>query len=544
MKPDMKRRWIIVLAALCLCGSFAGFAAAEAAGQAASDAALPDAAAPSSSNSLRQYGVSVYVNGRAVTSPDAAYTRRSDGTVYISVRPIAEALGMKVAWNAQKRLAEIVTSNGRKFAFPLNRNYFWLDGQRYYLKSGTEAETDGSPWGLYVMIPSSALGRLLQADVRWDESSRRLDIAKPDGAVSADVAETFAREWDVWHPEPQDSLQLAKTLFDNVRIVEEELKVTVPAGYERVHVLFAHGAEEKALVPGKTYSYRIGERNAFIYAYRTDPGGAIAEEYRIWLDPGSPGLAYGIYGGQGLRVIIQDIHGNVASLERIKQVSANIGRLADCGTVDFGRSGATTRLPLYCVAADYGASEPGLAPAVRPKAPLPAVAFDIPQPLAPQLAAYWMSLNPSGGGNGLLLIGPRRWELLSAAVGADGSADMAMQDPEDPHQRWKVFTIPGCQGCAVSAIGTYFPSLGNWADDQGFPGSPLPFAEQTPLDDHTIAYSLKPDFPGETVQGMAFERHGEGGSAFAGAEMAAVDGLLPVIKTMKEYWAYSIHSWL
>jgi hypothetical protein len=537
--PDVKRLWNIVLAALCLFGSFAGFAAAQAVGPAASGAADP-----SSSNPVRQYGVSVYVNGRAVPSPYAAYTRRSDGTVYVSVRSIAEALGMKVAWNAPKRLAEIVTSNGRKFAFPLYRNDFWFDGQRYFLKSGTEAETDGSPWGLYVMIPSSAVGRLLQADVRWDEPSRRLDIAKPDGAVSAGVAETFAREWDVWQPEPQDSLQLAKALFDNVRIGEAELKVTVPAGSERVRVLYAKGAEETTLAPGKTYSYRIGERNARIYAYRTDPSGAIAEEYRIWLDPGSPGLAYGIYGGQGLRVIIQDMHGKVASLERMKQVIANFGKLANCGTADFGRSGAAARLPLYCIAADYGASEPGRAPAVRPKAPLPAVAFEIPQELELQLAAYWMNLDPSGGENGLLLIGPRGWEIVSAAVGADGSAGMTMRDPEDPQQRWRVFTIPGCQGCAVSAIGTYFPSLGKWAEDQGFPGSPLPFAEQTPLDDHTIAYSLKPDFPGETVQGIAFERHGGGGSAFAGAEMAAEDGLLPVIKTMKEYWAYSIHSWL
>lgn len=264
----------------------------------------------------------VYANGQRIDSPYAAKLR-TDGTVYVSVRMVSEALGMKVSWNGTKRLAVVTTTNDQVFSFPLYRSYFWLNGQRYDLKESTETVQDGAGPGFYVMVPAAAIGELFGADVKWDAQTRQLNVEKQDGSVPADRKAAFRREWDAWQPEPTDTLQLAKALFANAKLVGGKLTVFVPSGWgDKAGFLHYQGAKETNLTPGKTYTYATGAKNAGVYAYRNGADGAIDEEYWIWLDPGSPNLAAGIYANQGLSVLIQDIRGQVVSLERMKQVLA------------------------------------------------------------------------------------------------------------------------------------------------------------------------------------------------------------------------------
>lgn len=512
--------WSFVLAG-CLCLS----AAASAEGT--TGAGTAGAEAPITVT--RDYGVTVRANGRTLPAEHSAFLR-SDGVLYVSVRAAAEALGMKVEWNAKKRLAEIKTANGQTFAFPLGREYFWFNGQRYDLPYGTEIEQHGAGPGFSVMVPASAVGRLFGAEVQWDAQAKALDIAKTNGNVPADIKSGFQREWDVWSPEPHDELTLAKDLFPRVTLSGGKLSVRVPdtRAYASTYLYYEGQKEAATLAPGKTYTYAAGRKNAGIYAHRVDASGSIEEEYWIWLDAGSPNLAYSIYGNQGVSVLIQDRHGKVVSLPRMQQVVKEANKLHSCGTVDFrGQDGSAAALPLNCVAAQYGADEPGTSPQVEPKSKLPAVDYAIPRGLQDQLAAYWMNLDGSGGEIGLLFVAPRGWEPANADVGADGSAGIRLQNPRDPDQYVSLSTIPACQGCAISAIGTYFPDLRQWAEDQAFPGTDMAFVDRRMLDAHTVAYSKQAAAgSGYAVKGIAYERHGDGGGAF-GAGEAQLDATRP-----------------
>jgi len=499
----------------------------------------------SSSSLTRDHGVTVLVNGLDVRSEHAGYLR-SDGILYISVTGLAEGLGIKTEWKAKKNFVVVTTTNDQTFYFSPYKDYFWFNGQRYDLEFGTESEVDAGTAEVYVMIPAFAASKLFKAEVKWDAQTKQLNISKKDGNVPPDTGSSFLREWDAWSPEPSESLDLAQALFKNVKTADGKLAVTVPALRDKHYGFVAfNGTSETPLQTGKTYTYRIGDPKAGnLYAYRTDSKGGILEEYWIRLSPGTLKYTYGIYDRQEAPVLIQNKRGKIVSLERMKQVIADAGKLLDCGTVDFRSGDSVVRLPMYCAAARYGADEPGHSPRIRPKSPLPAVNFDIPQGQETHLAAYWMNQNAADGETGMLFIAPRGWQVDSAEVGANGSTDVRLVDPRDPKRHMNVSTIPGCQGCAISAIGTYFPDLRQWAEDQAFPGSDIPFLAQHRIDAHTVAYAKPTSEQGYVTNGIAYQRHGQGGGVFGSAELK-LDNVSPdLTDTILKFLAAQLPTWV
>ncbi|WP_040952482.1 DUF4850 domain-containing protein [Gorillibacterium massiliense] len=213
-------------------------------------------------------------------------------------------------------------------------------------------------------------------------------------------------------------------------------------------------------------------------------------------------------------------------------------RLIKKGTVTFQTDGDkdAVQLPLIGVETTYSADSGDAPPSITPPDPLPTVAFRIPAEQAGKLAAFWMNLGY--GGQGMLIIAPKDWIASGATVGANGSFGINLVNPVDNHEGLSTMdTAGGCQGCAISSIGSYFPKLSKWAEDQSFPGDPLSYLNYKMIGEHEIEYELKNKNNGYVTRGTAYERH-EGGAWFGGIELSISKDRNDLAQTMLSYYEF------
>ncbi|MDO7907648.1 DUF4850 domain-containing protein [Paenibacillus sp. JX-17] len=173
------------------------------------------------------------------------------------------------------------------------------------------------------------------------------------------------------------------------------------------------------------------------------------------------------------------------------------------GTVTFNTTVKQkyVKLPVYAVQVRYGVDEDP-APAVQPKAPLPAVSFAIPSGLENQLAVYWMNLGYDS--RGAMFLAPKGWIAAEALVGANGSYGITLRNPANTAESLTFSDTAGsCVGCAISSIGSYFPKERTWADEEGFPGEPKTYQQYTMLGENALYYSLKDSNNSYTTKGVA-----------------------------------------
>ncbi len=197
-------------------------------------------------------------------------------------------------------------------------------------------------------------------------------------------------------------------------------------------------------------------------------------------------------------------------------------RLIESGTVGFqaGKGEPIVKLPLYGAEAAFGVDTES-PPSIVPEAPLEKVTFRIPEDQADSLAAYWMNLGFDG--QGFLVVAPRGWIAKEATVGANGSYRLELMNPDDDKESLVAYdTGGGCQGCAISSIGSYFPKLRDWAEEQSFPGDPMPYTDSKTIGDSVIEFSLASERKGYATRGAAYERHGgEEGARFGSMSLSA-----------------------
>jgi hypothetical protein len=73
----------------------------------------------------------------------------------------------------------------------------------------------------------------------------------------------------------------------------------------------------------------------------------------------------------------------------------------------------------------------------------------------------------------------------------------------------------GCQGCIIANIGTYFPELRDWAEQQGFtPDAEADIQSRALLSPNLMAYSKKPTVKGYELNGVAYQEHGGSSGIF------------------------------
>ncbi|CAM5796027.1 MULTISPECIES: DUF4850 domain-containing protein [Brevibacillus] len=194
--------------------------------------------------------------------------------------------------------------------------------------------------------------------------------------------------------------------------------------------------------------------------------------------------------------------------------------MIEAGQVSFqGKTGETiTSLPLKVIKAEFyiDGDQPQT---VGPKKPYPVIPLSIPQSSKDELGAYWMDVL---GGGSVFFIGPRDWTLGQAGIGANGSIGIELVNPHDPNQKLNYSdNAGGCQGCAITSIGTYFPDKEKWAEEQGFPiSAKVAFKERTLVSPTTVQYLLADSPDGYHISGVAHHLSQEGSQRFLKMEIS------------------------
>lgn len=154
---------------------------------------------------------------------------------------------------------------------------------------------------------------------------------------------------------------------------------------------------------------------------------------------------------------------------------------------------------------------------------IPKMTFALSQEMKNQVEATLVYRPDIGGG--YLLLAPAGWKA-TAVVGANGSFGVTFQDPNNPEQNMNYSdTAWTCTGCAITAIGAYFPDKAEWADEMGFTiNHPLKFIEQQTLgaagaDARTVRYTLPADTNDYQAVGAAYYDKGEWGYLFRNIEI-------------------------
>lgn len=211
--------------------------------------------------------------------------------------------------------------------------------------------------------------------------------------------------------------------------------------------------------------------------------------------------------------------------------AVNASRVTECGTVQVGNGDQKQPLPLRCVQGQYAIDDDPEHPrSISPEQPLADLEYEIPSDLKNKLAVYWM--NQGYGDNNVILLAPKEWIVQSADVGANGSTSVQLVDPEDDKQFVQYFDNGGCQGCLIGNIGTYFPSLKDWADEQGFPAQELPeITERSLITPNLIAFKKQPVADGYEWHGAAYQEHGESSGVFRveEAQLNSTSGMIETI---------------
>lgn len=188
--------------------------------------------------------------------------------------------------------------------------------------------------------------------------------------------------------------------------------------------------------------------------------------------------------------------------------------ITECGTIVIGKGDQKQSMPLRCIQGQYAFDDyPDHPRSIVPAKPLPDLDYTIPTDLKDKLAVYWM--NQGDGIHGIVLLAPKEWIAQSADVGANGSTSIQLVDQEDNKQFVQYFDNGGCQGCLIGNIGSYFPSLKQWADEQGFPAKDMSeITERSLITPNLISFKKKPAADDYEWLGLAFQEHGESSGVF------------------------------
>ncbi|HEX3015741.1 MAG TPA: DUF4850 domain-containing protein, partial [Desulfobacteria bacterium] len=96
-------------------------------------------------------------------------------------------------------------------------------------------------------------------------------------------------------------------------------------------------------------------------------------------------------------------------------------------------------------------------------------------------------------------------------------------------------------GSSIGDIGTYFPKLRDWAQQNNpvpTPINTIPGIHIVPIDQHTVAYSFKRTSDMYETNGVAIENHNTAQIFFANAEITSPDK--EIARTVLNYYLYTL----
>lgn len=106
-----------------------------------------------------------------------------NGTTFVPVRSVAEALGCEVWWNGESKTVGI-NKGEKKIAFVIGADHAFVNGKRMnmqpsYVDRGT------------TMVPLRFISECLGMDVRWDQSTRTAYISSPASEYTVKSGDTL-----------------------------------------------------------------------------------------------------------------------------------------------------------------------------------------------------------------------------------------------------------------------------------------------------------------------------------------------------------------
>lgn len=164
-------------------------------------------------------GIGIYVNGQKLNPTDANGSAVEvfsyNGTTYLPVRAISEALGLTVQWDAASNSVRITRqggtaavsggSSGSQSTAPKRITIYpgisvYLDGTLLKPKdaNGNAVEVFSSNGTTY--LPVRAIGEALGLEVTWDAASNSVRVGQSGGGQSAGIPAGYVhpstRDWD------------------------------------------------------------------------------------------------------------------------------------------------------------------------------------------------------------------------------------------------------------------------------------------------------------------------------------------------------------
>lgn len=149
------------------------------------------AIAVSAGNSYGMDKVDIVVNGTPIKTDTLPYVY--DGTTFVPVRVVSEALQAKVLWEVWNANVKI-QSGDISIELPVGKNYGIVDGEKVQLRYGSHIVNNRT------FVPVRFIAESLGAQVYWDSTENDVHITKADVQVPEDMIqqETSYTEEDLY----------------------------------------------------------------------------------------------------------------------------------------------------------------------------------------------------------------------------------------------------------------------------------------------------------------------------------------------------------
>ncbi|MFU1796383.1 DUF4850 domain-containing protein [Paenibacillus azoreducens] len=204
-----------------------------------------------------------------------------------------------------------------------------------------------------------------------------------------------------------------------------------------------------------------------------------------------------------------------------------------CGVLKLRQSTeSTAQIPLYCISGKFHGE---FVPSNLPHRELPVIqGVSLP---ATELTRWGAYLLNGGSNHGYLLLAPRSWKVVTAETGMNGSVKVEMQDSGNPRIHMTYQDVGACMGCAAQMMGSYFPDMRKWAEEQGFAGEPPVFESRVELNEHMTQFVLNNDNGAYKTYGAAYRFLDPDNAQFTSLEIEAPEAQVQTVHTMLDFYA-------
>ncbi|MDR0271439.1 DUF4850 domain-containing protein [Paenibacillus sp.] len=189
------------------------------------------------------------------------------------------------------------------------------------------------------------------------------------------------------------------------------------------------------------------------------------------------------------------------------------------------------QIPLYCISGKFHGE---YVPSNLPYRDMP-VLEGISLPIS-EISRWGAYLLNGGSNHGYLMLAPRDWKVISAEIGMNGSVKVEMQDPANPGIHMSYLDAGTCMGCATRMIGSYFPEMKKWVNDQGSVSEPLVFESRTELNKHMVQFTLKKNTEAFKTYGAAYWLLDQDNAQFTMLEVEAPEAQAQIVQTMLDFY--------